>query len=99
MTKIAAPTAIRLSVSFAAAVYTGNHSIEGVRAQLCSAEAWRAALRNGCIAVLVDPKANILLQTAPAVMVDELGMASTKLRRSLDLIILLDKAGLAKRCK
>ena len=70
MTELAQPTAIRLTVSFAAAVYNGSHSVEGVRAQLGTMETWPALLADGAIAVLVDPRAEVMTAANAAVIVD-----------------------------
>jgi xanthine dehydrogenase accessory factor len=76
MTELPHPTAIRLTVSFAEAVYAGTHSVEGVRAQLASADGWQAILDDGAIAVLVDPRCAVLERADAAVVVDAI-MAKT----------------------
>ncbi len=70
MTELARPTAIRLSVSFAEAVYSGNHVVEGVRAELAAIESWRSVLEAGDVAVLVDPRCAVLKDADAAVVVD-----------------------------
>ncbi|HUJ76054.1 MAG TPA: hypothetical protein VL359_14415, partial [bacterium] len=74
MTEIPRPTAIRLTVSFASAVYDGNHVVEGVRGQRCERAdgqaGWRTAVETGAVAVLVDPPLVLLEGVAPAVIVD-----------------------------
>ncbi|MGO9412695.1 MAG: selenium-dependent molybdenum cofactor biosynthesis protein YqeB [Spirochaetia bacterium] len=70
MTEIAQPTAIRLTVSFAQAVYEGGHTVEGVRAVRTDAEGWRAVVEAGAVAVLVDPRAAILSRVSTHLVVD-----------------------------
>lgn len=65
------PTAIRLAVSFAAAVYDGRSSVEGVEARLASDHAEALAfLEQGLITVLVDPELKSLAQLSPSLFVD-----------------------------
>ncbi|HXF85130.1 MAG TPA: selenium-dependent molybdenum cofactor biosynthesis protein YqeB [Anaerolineales bacterium] len=61
ITELAQPLAVRRTVSFAEAVYAGEHSVEGVRARLVKREQVSAALDADEIPVLVDPEAEILL--------------------------------------
>jgi len=70
MSELAEPTAIRLSVSFALAVYTGSHVVEGIRAERCPPDGCEAALAAGAVAVIVDPEARTLDQSFPVVVVD-----------------------------
>ncbi len=70
MTELPRPTAIRLSVSFAQAVYRGSHEVEGVRAELSTDQGWPSLLETGRIALLVDPDARIVEQARPDVLVD-----------------------------
>jgi xanthine dehydrogenase accessory factor len=60
ITELAQPLAVRRTVSFAEAVYEGQHTIEGVTGRLVKAEQVLAALEAGEIPVLVDPHADIL---------------------------------------
>lgn len=60
ITELAQPLAVRRTVSFSEAVYTGSHSVEGVRARLVEQEQVSAAYEAGEIPVLVDPDATIL---------------------------------------
>ncbi len=76
MTELAQPTAIRLTVSFAEAVYAGSHTVERVRAELVTMDDWQTALEAGNVAVIVDPGAAILARTDPVVIVDAV-MAKT----------------------
>lgn len=66
-----APTAIRLAVSFAAAVFEGSVAVEGVEARLARnpSEAL-ALLEQGFVAVLVDPELESLPALSPALFVD-----------------------------
>lgn len=70
MTEIAQPTAIRLTVSFASAVYDGSCTVEGVVGERCGPAAWLTAVDRGRVAVLVDPQAAVLAEAAPRVIVD-----------------------------
>ncbi len=70
MTELQRPTAIRLTVSFAAAVYHGSHVVEGIRGERCSPDAWPAAVDDGAVAVLVDPPAAVLSEAGPVVVLD-----------------------------
>jgi len=70
MTEIAQPTAIRLTVSFAAAVYDGSCVVEGVRAERCDHSRWRSVSNRGVVAVLVDPPAAVQAEAAPRVVLD-----------------------------
>jgi xanthine dehydrogenase accessory factor len=70
MTELPHPAAIRLSVSFAEAVYRGSHVVEGVRAELADGRGWPRVVDAGHIAVVVDPGAAVLPGAGAAVMVD-----------------------------
>jgi xanthine dehydrogenase accessory factor len=70
MTELEQPSAIRLTVSFAQAVYDGSYSVEGVRAERSNAEGWKAIVARGCIAVLVDPAESVIAQMSPVLVVD-----------------------------
>jgi xanthine dehydrogenase accessory factor len=76
MTELAQPTAIRLTVSFAEAVYAGSQVVEGARAELATMESWPSVLKAGSVAVIVDPGASILAGADAAVIVDAV-MAKT----------------------
>jgi len=70
MTELAQPIAIRLSVSFAQAIYEGSHEVEGIRGQRSDATGWPAVVKQGQVAIVVDPPAGILEHMSPAVVVD-----------------------------
>ncbi len=70
MTELPRPTAIRLSVSFAGAVYQGSQLVEGVRAELTTPGRWRAVTEAGSVAVMVNPGAAAAAEAAPQVIVD-----------------------------
>ena len=70
MTEIEQPTAIRLTVSFAAAVYRGTCLVEGVSAERCEDLGWRPVLERGAVAVLVDPPAGVVTEAVPLVVLD-----------------------------
>jgi xanthine dehydrogenase accessory factor len=58
--ELAQPLAVRRSVSFAEAVYEGQHAVEGVKARLVERDQLQASLDADEIPVLIDPDANIL---------------------------------------
>jgi xanthine dehydrogenase accessory factor len=78
ITELPQPLAVRRTVSFAEAVYEGQHIVEGVTARLVkqeqpSPEFYRrvsAALEADEIPVLVDPNADILTSTNFPVVID-----------------------------
>ncbi len=71
MSEIAAPTAVRLAVSLALAVYEGRAEVEGLAAARADTAAQaRAALRRGIVPVLVDPEGAALRGLEPDVWVD-----------------------------
>jgi xanthine dehydrogenase accessory factor len=84
MTEIAAPLAVRRTVSFSEAVYKGRTLVEDVSAILAKNEAdVRGIIAEKRIAVMVDPDAAIVSSLRPAVLVDAImakrntGTAST----------------------
>ena len=71
LTEIAAPTAVRRSVAFAEAVYSGCHTIEGVTAiRTSTVTEAQSAWRRGAIPIFVDPEGAIRHELQPAVIVD-----------------------------
>lgn len=71
ITELPQPLAVRRAVSFAEAVYEGEHHVEGVTARRVQPEELPAALEANTIPVLVDPDAKILHSPLPfAVVVD-----------------------------
>jgi len=71
MTEVAEPTAVRRTVAFAEAVYSGCHTIEGVTAvRVRSPNEVLAEFERGNIPLLIDAEANIRHQFLPAVIVD-----------------------------
>jgi len=71
MTEIAAPLAVRRTVSFSQAVYDGTARVEDVIALLVKDEAeMRTAFEKKQIAVFVDPAAAIVGSFKPAALVD-----------------------------
>jgi xanthine dehydrogenase accessory factor len=83
MTEIAAPTVVRRSVAFAEAVFTGETTVEDVRARRCADLSEAAALDPEVIPVLVDPAAAVVRQARPTVLVDGI-MAKRNLGTALD---------------
>jgi xanthine dehydrogenase accessory factor len=63
ITELAQPLAVRRAVSFAEAVYEGQHTVEGVTAHLVERDKLSAALDADEIPILIDPDADILLST------------------------------------
>jgi xanthine dehydrogenase accessory factor len=63
ITELAQPLAVRRTVSFAEAVYEGQHTVEGVTGRLVNPEQLSARLKAGEIPVLIDPNADILLSS------------------------------------
>lgn len=79
------PAAIRRYVSFSEAVYQGKMQVEGVEAVL--AGSWQEArriMREGQVAVLVDPEAKILREVRPLALVDAI-IAKRNLGTSRDM--------------
>jgi xanthine dehydrogenase accessory factor len=54
------PLAVRRTVSFAEAIYAGQHTVEGVTARCVEPEQILTTLKANDIPVLIDPDANIL---------------------------------------
>lgn len=71
MTEIANPTVVRRTVSFAEAVFSGSHRVEGVTAKRVSdlTEA-QLLFKNGEIPVFIDPEAAIIKKLNAHVVVD-----------------------------
>ena len=71
MTETAQPTTVRCTVAFSRAVYEGHAEVEGVTARL-AADADKAleTVKNGEIAVLIDPDAASLPVIRPDALVD-----------------------------
>jgi len=71
ITELAQPLAVRRTVSFAEAVYSGKITIEDVEGRLAGSAAEALALSQmGIVAVLVDPQAAILREGSFAALVD-----------------------------
>lgn len=71
MADLAIPTSIRRTVCFSEAIRLGETSVEDVRGVLCEgADAVRAAVASGDVAVVVDPDAELASELAPDVLVD-----------------------------
>jgi len=70
ITELAQPLAVRRSVSFAEAVYTGGHTVEGVKARLIEAHQLSAWNDTDEIPIIIDPNADILSQDTFSVVVD-----------------------------
>jgi xanthine dehydrogenase accessory factor len=71
VTELAQPTVIRRAVAFAAAVFEGEVTVEGVVARRVEDAAQALALLpEGVIPVVVDPEALVVRELKPAVVVD-----------------------------
>jgi xanthine dehydrogenase accessory factor len=70
ITELAQPLAVRRTVSFAEAVYTSHHTIEGVNARLIETDQLSAWDEANTIPVLIDPDANVLSTFQFPVVVD-----------------------------
>lgn len=84
ITEIAQPTVIRRAVAFAGAVYDGEVTIEGVTARLVTDPAAAlAATGRGEIAVLVDPRGEVIAALRPDIVIDAT-LAKTNLGTTKD---------------
>lgn len=89
MTELPQPVAIRLSVSFADAVYRGSHVVEGLRAELAHGESWRSVVESGNVALLIDPRATILEHAAADVILDAvMAKANTGTTRAENSVVI-----------
>ncbi len=71
ITELPKPTVIRREVAFASAIFEGEVEVEGVVARFVeSASCALEMLEEGIIPVLVDPKASIVRELGPTVVVD-----------------------------
>jgi len=71
ITEIAQPLAVRRSVAFAEAVYSGRTVIEGIPGvKIQSIDQAVKVMESGAVAVLVDPRATTLGKLCPDVMID-----------------------------
>ena len=77
ITELAQPLAVRRAVSFAEAVYEGEHTVEGVTARRVEPGQVAAVLEADQIPVLIDPDANILLSSVVFVAVVDARLTKT----------------------
>ncbi len=71
MTDLEIPTAVRRTVAFSRAIYGGSAQVEGSVAEKCNnISQIEEVLQRGNIAVIVDPRADIVSQWKPDVVVD-----------------------------
>ena len=71
MTDIAVPTTVRRTVAFSPAVYQGRMQVEDVTGVLCdSVKMAETEIQKGNIAIMVDEKAECILEFQPDVVVD-----------------------------
>jgi xanthine dehydrogenase accessory factor len=96
MTELPLPAAIRLSVSFAEAVYRGSHVVEGIRAELADGGSWRSVVESGHVAVIVDPRAAVLQHAGADVILDAImAKANTGTTRAEDAVVIALGPGFA----
>jgi xanthine dehydrogenase accessory factor len=77
ITELPQPLAVRRAVSFAEAIYEGQHTVEGVTAHRANADGVQGCLDSRQIPVLVDPDANILVSPLPFVVVIDARLLKT----------------------
>ena len=70
ISELAQPLAVRRTVSFADAVYEGQHTIEGVTARLVERDQLSAGLDADEIPILIDPNADVLTRLQFLVVID-----------------------------
>ncbi len=71
MLELPQPMVVRTSVAFAAAVYTGETEVEGVRARLVSSgEDPAGCWEKGVIPVYVDPRGELIDRFSPQILID-----------------------------
>ena len=70
ITELPQPLAVRRTVSFAEAVYEGQHTVEGVKSKLIEADQLSAWDEADVIPILVDPDLDILTSHSFPVVVD-----------------------------
>ena len=71
MTDIAVPTTVRRTVAFSPAVYQGRMQVEDVTGVLCdSVKMAETEIQKGNIAIMVDEKAECILEFQPDVVVE-----------------------------
>ncbi len=83
-TELAAPSAIRRTVSLCEAVYEGEFTVENITGELCRGKDVPRVLARGHIPVLVDPEAKIIQALKPDVVVDAI-IAKKNLGTGLDM--------------
>ncbi|GAV26503.1 conserved hypothetical protein [Carboxydothermus islandicus] len=69
-TELSKPTAIRRMVAFAQAIYTGEHTVEGVTARKANLEEVPNLLANGIIPVIPDEKSIVVKELKPWAVID-----------------------------
>lgn len=85
MLETAHPTAIRRTVAFSEAVFTGTQTVENVTSVLCkTVEDAQRVLKNDQIPVLIDPNGETILRWNPDVLVDAI-LAKRNLGTSMDM--------------
>ncbi len=85
LTEIAQPTVVRRTVAFASAVYEKQMTIEGVTARLvASAEEALKVTKQGEIAVIIDPRGEVITALRPKIVIDAI-LAKANLGTTKDL--------------
>lgn len=77
------PTVIRRTVAYAAAVYAGSVTVEGLRADYCPMNEALQKVRNGVIPVIADPGGESIRLYKPAAVVDAI-LAKENLGTTMD---------------
>ncbi len=83
VTELPAPLLVRRAVCYGSAVYDGTVTVEGITARLTPVSEAIDVLRDGLVPVVVDPKAEIVQQVKPNVIVDA-RMAKNRLDTTID---------------
>ena len=70
MLEIAKPTVIRTTVSFAAAMYTGRQTVEGITAVKASPAEALSIIEEGMIPIVEDPEGIMIQDMKPEIVID-----------------------------
>ena len=91
--ELAAPTQIRRNVSFAEAMYEGEHTVSGVTARKITSPGERFELwKNGIIPVIADENLEFISELSPAVVIDAI-IAKRNLGTRIDMAPLVIALG------
>ncbi len=70
ITEVDKPTVVRRTVAFAQAIFSGEITVEGVRAKLTASSDIHETLSQGMIPVVIDPSATCISQLKPDAVID-----------------------------